>query len=129
MKLCKQSIDIQYRRLPFGDFSTLLDMQDKTGVHQYYDYFEFANGDDTVPFESANRKLAKDENTFYVRDAKHGQCPAPPASAKNRRYHFTKQHSFVPNNKIITRAQLLENERLCRLLGIALRIDSRWRSR
>ena len=105
-------------------FSTLLDMQDKTGVHQYYDYFEFANGDDTVPFESANRKLAKDENTFYVRDAKHGQMPSAAGIRQKIAGIISQNNIPLPNNKIITRAQLLENERLCRLLGIALRIDS-----
>ena len=105
-------------------FSTLLDMQNKTGVHQYYDYFEFANGDDTVPFESANRKLAKDENTFYVRDAKHGQMPSAAGIRQKIAGIISQNNIPLPNNKIITRAQLLENERLCRLLGIALRIDS-----
>jgi len=105
-------------------FSTLLDMQNKTGVHQYYDYFEFANGDDTVPFESANRKLAKDENTFYVRDAKHGQMPSAAGIRQKIAGIISQNNISLPNNKIITRAQLLENERLCRLLGIALRIDS-----
>jgi len=105
-------------------FSTLLDMQNKTGVHQYYDYFEFANGDDTVPFESANRKLAKDENTFYVRDAKHGQMPSAAGIRQKIAGIISQNNIPLPNNKIITRAQLLENERLCRLLGVALRIDS-----
>ena len=105
-------------------FSALLDMQSKTGVHQYYDYFEFANGDDTVPFESANRKLAKDENTFYVRDAKHGQMPSA-AGIRQKIAGIVSQNNIpLPNNKIITHAQLRENERLCRLFGIALRIDS-----
>ena len=105
-------------------FSTLLDMQNKTGVHQYYDYFEFANGDDTVPFESANRKLAKDENTFYARDAEHGQMPSADGICQKIAGIISQNNIPLPNNKIITRAQLLENERLCRLLGIALRIDS-----
>ena len=105
-------------------FSTLLDMQDKTGVHQYYDYFELANGDDTVPFESANRKLAKDENTFYARDAEHGQMPSADGICQKIAGIISQNNIPLPNNKIITRAQLLENERLCRLLGIALRIDS-----
>ena len=105
-------------------FSTLLDMQDKKGVHRHYDFFEFANGDDTVPFESANRKLAKDENTFYVRDAKHGQMPSAAGIRQKIAGIISGNNISLPNNKIITRDQLLNDYRLCRLMGIALRIDS-----
>ncbi len=105
-------------------FSTLLDMQDKDGVHRHYDYFEFANGDDTVPFESANRRLAKDKNTFYVRDAKHGQMPSANGIRQKIAGIISQNNILLPNNKIITRDQLINDHRLCRLLGIALRIDS-----
>ncbi len=105
-------------------FSTLSDWVNADGVHIRYDFFAIANGDDTVPFESANLALASDANTFYAPETKHGQMPSFDGARQKIASIITGGNIAVPNNKIITRAQLLANDKLCKLYGTTIKIES-----
>jgi len=105
-------------------FSVLRDWQNKDGTHSHYEFFQFANGDDTVPFESANRKLAKDENTFYAPKTKHGQMPSLDGVRQKIAAIVSGQNVSVSQAKIISRPQLLANVDLCKLYGTTIKIES-----
>ncbi len=105
-------------------FSNLQDWVNPDGTHNHYDFFDIANGDDTVPFESANRRLASDANTLYAPAVKHGQMPSFDGIRQKIVGIISGNNIAVPNGKIVARVQLLADNNLCRLWGTAIKIES-----
>lgn len=105
-------------------FSQLSDWVNQNGTHNHYEFFNIANGDDTVPFESANLYLASDDNTFYAPETKHGQMPSFNGVRQKVIGIVSGNDVPVPENKIITRPQLLANDKLCKLYGTTIKIES-----
>lgn len=105
-----------------GTFYGLLDYQDDSLIYgNYFRDRKYINGDDTVPFESADSIPVDDNKSFYLPLANHGRMPSQDG-ARQMIASIIAGGEVPP--QIISHIALQGNPDLCRLDGDIIEIHS-----